>query len=920
MSKHTSDEAIKSSNVKMLIKKRHKAPIFFYNINSFFSEIFSNKHFLDSILMIIAFIAVNAAFPAYPIVIAVILAFIIFILAQFHPYLGIISLAAFLFPISIIEFPLLAWVLLLLISLTLILGYRHYRVIVLLFILASLPFSALGYMLEIPFLIISPILIGFKRSGMLYAVSFLSIAALSAITGIQNTGFIMYTALPVHSYILSQWSRIAPYFSITSFVRPTIFTFIPLALKSSSVLVSGIVTSSISDMITIIAVGISHQPEYLLELLLFIAIAYGIEKVVISSRSKYKGAKASIIGVGFPAIFVGLSIILSSVKINYIVPFISFLIAPIAFYLMELYNYEISNALNIKKNDIRMKFGEAFEDLSSGSTKETFDDIADYETIKAELRESIISPLEQKGVSKAYNIAPIKGVLLFGPPGSGKTKLMRALSNETHSAFFYIKASNIVSAYPGESEKEIVHVFDVAKKNTPCILFIDEIDTIAASRNDESTDDVHKHLISQLLVEMDGFERLDRVIVVAATNIPDKLDPALLRPGRFDKAIYMHLPDFNGRKEIFSMYLKKLPLAGDINISEISKQTQRYSGADIQNVCATVAQEIASQASKEHRILEIRQEDIMKTLKVIRPSTTFAQLEKYNEFDLDFRRQRGIEPVEEADENVTIDSVIGMSEAKNSIVEAIQIPLMHPDLIKKYDIKSINGILLYGPPGCGKTMLMRAVKEDFKGVTTLELNGADVERQGLEKANTTIKDLFYRALDNTPSIIFIDEIDGLIRSREGSSEYSAQITSQLLQEMDGIRKTTGVVVVAATNRPEDLDTALLRNGRFDKLVYTPPPNLKERASIFKEYLSNTPLSKDVRFSKLAAITRNFTGADIAGICRGVKMKALERDLQTGKQVTITYKDLSNAIINTKPSASEAMLTPYLNFMARYGRT
>ncbi len=920
MSNLTKNDKIKSENVKLMVKKRHKLPLFIYDFSNYLQNLYLNKNFFDTVLIFLAFLFINLSFPAYPILILIPLFIILSAVSIFHPYAGLIAFAVLSFPIAIIEFPLLAWLMLPIISLVLILGYMHYRSIILLFILVVLPFSPLGYLLEIPFLILTPLIIGFKRSAAVYAFSIISIVILSGILGISNTGFIFYNQTVAHSQIVSHYTLIAKYMVMSSNVRTSINSFIPDLSKSLGLFSSPLLTNNISSMFDIVPVALVSQITYLLEMVVFILIAFIIAYFATNIRSKYKGSISSIYGIGFPIVIVMFFIIFSikTVSLMYITPFISFIIAPFVIYLLELYGINIVDALNVKKNDLRMKFGDTFEDLSTGMTNETFDDIADSEAVKEELKESIIAPLELKGISKAYNMTPIKGVLLFGPPGNGKTKLMRALSNEIHAGFYYLKAPTIISAYPGESEKKINNIFETAKKNVPCVLFIDEIDSIAASRKSE-TDDIHKNLLSQLLMEMDGFEKLDKVVVVAATNMPDKLDPAILRPGRLDKAIYMHLPDLNGRKEIFSMYLKGLPLAPDININALAEATPRYSGADIKSICETVSQVVGSKAAKEHKILEINQNDINEIIKRIHPSTTFAEMEEYNTFEMDFRRSRGMEPVEEADDNITIDNVVGLSDAKNAIVEAIQIPLMHPDLIKKYDIKSINGVLLFGPPGTGKTMLMKAIKGDFKGVNTLELDGADVEREGIEKANQTIKDLFSRALDNKPAIIFIDEIDGLIRSRDNSSEYSSQITSQLLQEMDGIRKSSGVVVVAATNRPNDLDVALLRAGRFDKLVYVPPPNPKERAMIFREYLINTPLADNFKFSKLANETRGFTGADIYGICREVKMRALERDIKTGNDAVISYKDVMNVIVNTKPSASEGSLNSYLNFLSRYGR-
>lgn len=329
---------------------------------------------------------------------------------------------------------------------------------------------------------------------------------------------------------------------------------------------------------------------------------------------------------------------------------------------------------------------------------------------------------------------------------------------------------------------------------------------------------------------------------------------------------------------------------------------------------------VAEEAASEHKILEITEQNLLDVLKKTKPSTSLLQVEEYNTFKIDFERSRGLEEshIESAKEKVGFNDVIGLEEAKKAIIDAIQIPLLHPDLVKEYDIKNVNGILLFGPPGNGKTMLMRAISTEFGNVTLLELDAPTLHNQGVDMATSVIKTIFNRAQENTPAIIFIDEIEALFPRREIASIAEAQVTTEALRQMDGIRKLTGVVVVAATNKPDKLDSALLRAGRFDKLIFVKPPDRNGRALLFKINLGNVPLADDVDFDKLADESRGFTGADIAGIAREVKMRALDESIKTSEETKITMNDLETVVEDTKPSAPDSEMSTYLNFLAAYG--
>jgi SpoVK/Ycf46/Vps4 family AAA+-type ATPase len=913
----TKSDEIKSERVRKILKQSKHAPIWYYKIKDLLLNIRSNKNFLDAILVVAAFLSVVFAFPFYPYVLILLILIGLFAATEFHPFLGFILLMLLMLPILMYQTPALAWIFLFIFSFSLIYGYLHYRTILFAYILIASAFSVLGAIIAIPVVIFAILTVGFKRATVMLLLVVFGIIALSGVMGISASALVPYNGYLVHQSFTTTAFGGELNYTYEHLQIINVFNFPKNAILALQTFGSHNAISSIDLTFAMMASSLAQESAYLLVIPVYVLAAFIVERFAINSRSKMRGSRAAIFGIIIPVGYV-LTAYIQPISLDYVYPFLSFAVAPIALGFMELYNIKVVKALDVKKQDTRMKFGEAFEDLQQGNVTETFDDIGNYENTKSELKEAIIAPLEQKGISRAYNIKPLKGIIFFGPPGTGKTMMMRALANEIHANFFYVKGTNIISSYTGESEKILSNVFSVANKNTPCVLFIDEIDSIATGRDSE-TDEVHKHILSQLLQELDGFQKLEHVIVVGATNTPDKLDPALMRPGRIDRAIYMQLPDFNGRKKIFEIYLKKLPISGDMDLDTLAEKTPRYSGADIKAVCQSVAQMVAQEAANEHKILEITMDDILSVIKSTKPSTTLAQIERYNTFKVDFERRMGNDTTSKNDDELSLDKVIGLETAKKAIVEAIQIPLMHPDLLEKYDIKTINGMLLFGPPGTGKTMMMRAVANELKGVTMLEIDAPTLQNEGIENANTKLKSIFYRAIENKPAIIFIDEIDGIIINRQNASEISAQITTEMLKDMDGLKQMNNVIVVGATNRPDILDPAILRPGRFDKLIFIKPPDEDARAKIFEEYLEKAPKDSSIDFKLLAEMTKNYTGADIASICREAKTRAMQRTLKSGRESVITTDDLQNIIKTTKPSAPDVVMSQYLSFYAKYGQ-
>jgi len=910
---------LKNLSTKKPAKKRkiavkRKAPLYIYWLKDLLRQFVSHKNFPDALATSFALASISFAAPFLPLPIMIVLLILTFVLTMIHPLIGLMALFFESLPMFIYQTPLLAWLFMLFMGVAFLFGFKHYRTITFIYMLSVLPFSSLGYFIEIPAFVLTIMIVGTKRGIISAAVAVLIIAIVSGLTGLQNTGAIAFNATLAHSAIsnsayvtyLVPNKQVASLSNLSSAWSSAVSEFFSFK-----------VTGRITDALSLSILSIASQPiNVLIELAVWIILVFIISNYVISSRSKYKGTIASLFSILIPVTYVGLSYLSNEPYSLY--PFIGFLITPLILLFLELNDIPVIRALDVMKQDFRAKFGEGFEDLTSGS-KETLDDVANYEETKEELKTAIISPIEHREIAGAYGVKPAKGILLFGPPGTGKTLIMRAIANEIRAGFFYVKASSIISPYAGESAQAISRIFAIAKKHAPCVLFFDEIDGIASSREVQTTE-TGKEILSTLLSEMDGFQKIDNVVIVGATNAPNMLDPSLLRPGRFDKLIYMPLPDAHGRAEIFRYYLSKLPIGNDIDYDKLAELTERYSGADIKNVCDEVAREVAEEATSMNKVLEITMNDLINVIKMTKPSTSLSQLEEYTTFKLDYERRLHPEKLEkEAEEKVSLEDVIDLEEAKRAIYEAVEIPILHPDLVKKYDVENIRGILLFGPPGTGKTMLMRAVASEIGDVHMILLSGAEIAKTGLDKAVLTIKEAFNRAKENTPSIIFIDEIDAVVPNREVASELGVELTGEFLQELDGIKSTRSIVLVGATNRPDALDPALLRSGRFDKLIFVPPPNEEQRAELFQLYLKKAPLAEDIDFQKLGNMTPGFTGADIANLCRQAKMNALEKSVTMHSEVKISMADLIALIEKTKPSAPSMVMGKYLSFLSTYGQ-
>ena len=544
-----------------------------------------------------------------------------------------------------------------------------------------------------------------------------------------------------------------------------------------------------------------------------------------------------------------------------------------------------------------------------GVPRTTYEDIGGLHEEIQRIREMVELPLRHPELFQRLGIDPPKGVLLHGPPGCGKTLLARAVANESEANFFSINGPEIMSKFYGESEARLREIFQQAQQNAPSIIFIDEIDAIAPKR-EEVTGEVERRVVAQLLALMDGLTTRGNVIVIGATNRPEALDPALRRPGRFDREIEIGVPDKQARYEILQIHTRGMPLAEDVDLKKLAEMTHGYTGADLAALCRETAMKALRRYLpeinlEEERIppsvlekMEVKMEDFLNAYKEITPT---AMREVYIEIP-----------------TVKWEDIGGLEDVKNELKEAVEWPIKNPEMFKRFGIRPPKGILLFGPPGCGKTLLARAVATESEA-NFITIKGPEVFSKWVGESEKAIREVFRKARMASPAIIFFDEFDALVPRRGmgiGDSGVTERVISQLLTEMDGIMRLEDVVVIGATNRPDIIDPAVLRPGRFDRLIYVPPPDEKARLEIFRIYTREMPLAKNVNLEELAKSTKGYSGADIEALCREAALNALRRDINSKE---VTKEDFDKAMEKIGPSIIPEIENWYRNFVRQIRR-
>lgn len=505
----------------------------------------------------------------------------------------------------------------------------------------------------------------------------------------------------------------------------------------------------------------------------------------------------------------------------------------------------------------------------------SYEDIGGLRHQIRRIREMIELPLKYPEVFERLGIEPPKGVFLYGPPGCGKTLIAKAVANETDAYFTDISGPEIMGKFYGESEARLRKVFEDAQAHAPAILFIDEIDSIAPKREEMGGEkQVERRVVAQLLALMDGLESRGQVIVIAATNIPNVIDPALRRPGRFDREIAIPIPDRNSRLEIVHIHTRGMPLAKDVDLARLADITHGFVGADLAALCREAAMVTLRQLFPEvdFDLAEIPVEKLMK-LEV----TQEAFLEALREVEPSAIREVFVETP-----NITWGDVGGLDEIRKRLIEAVEWPLKHAELFARAKIRLPKGILLTGPPGCGKTLLAKALAAESE-LNFISIKGPELMSKYVGESERGIREIFRKAKQAAPAILFFDEVDSLAPQRSagvGDSLVAERVISQFLTELDGIEELKGVLVLAATNRPDLVDPALLRPGRFDLVLELPMPDEKTRQMIFRVHAREKPLAQDVDLEKLAQGAGGFTGAEIEGVCQEAAMRAIREAIQS----------------------------------------
>jgi len=542
---------------------------------------------------------------------------------------------------------------------------------------------------------------------------------------------------------------------------------------------------------------------------------------------------------------------------------------------------------------------EPIDEEESGQVQTiSYEDIGGLGDQLQKVREMIELPLKHPILFRRLGIDPPRGVLLHGPPGTGKTLIAKAVASETNAHFTSINGPEIISKYYGESEKQLREIFDEAAANAPAIIFIDELDSIAPKREDV-TGEVERRVVAQLLTLLDGMQGRDNVVVIGATNRRDAIDPALRRPGRFDRELEIGVPDKNGRAEIIGIHTRGMPISDDFEIDWLLDNSYGFVGADI----SALVRESAMKALRrylpeidldEEQIppevlekMEVRMSDFRQAIKEIEPS---ALREIYLEIP-----------------EVSWDQVGGLEEVKERLKESIEWPLTKPEMFEHFGINPPRGIVLFGAPGTGKTLIAKAIANEAKA-NFITIKGPELISKWVGESEKAVREVFKKAKQSSPSIVFLDEFESIAsmrRSSDGSgSDVMNRVVNQLLSSMDGVESMEGVIVVAATNRPEMIDPALLRSGRFERVLHIPPPDVASLKEILRIHTADMPLGR-FKLDDLAAKLQNYTGADIEAICREAALIAMRAERKT-----VSKKHFEEAIGRVRPTVTDEMMQYY----------
>ncbi|MCX6668397.1 MAG: CDC48 family AAA ATPase [Methanothrix sp.] len=537
------------------------------------------------------------------------------------------------------------------------------------------------------------------------------------------------------------------------------------------------------------------------------------------------------------------------------------------------------------------------------ATGTTYENVGGLRVEVQRVREMIELPMKHPEVFQKLGIEPPKGVLLYGPPGTGKTLIAKAVANESGTNFFSIAGPEIMSKYYGESEQRLREIFEEAQKAAPSIIFIDEIDSIAPKRGDV-TGEVERRVVAQLLAMMDGLKERGQVVVIGATNREDAIDPALRRPGRFDREIEIGVPDRSGRVEILQIHMRNMPIAEDVDLEGLADRMHGFVGADINSLC----KEAAMKALRRY-LPDLTTEDEIPQEIVDKMQVTGGDFEdSLKEIEPSAMREVLVELP-----HVTWKDLGGLGALKQELIEAVEWPIKQPEKFRQMGIRPPKGILLYGPPGTGKTMIAQAIANETNA-NFISVRGPQMLSKWVGESEKAIREIFRKARQVSPAIIFFDELDSIapMRGMDDGSHVMERVVNQLLSELDGLEELKDVVVIAATNRPDILDPALLRSGRFDRLLMVGAPDKLGRYEILKIHTAQMPNSEDVNLDELAELTEGYVGSDLDSLCREAAMLALREDLDK-----VDMNHYREALKKVRPSVEESMVSYYERISERF---
>ena len=564
-------------------------------------------------------------------------------------------------------------------------------------------------------------------------------------------------------------------------------------------------------------------------------------------------------------------------------------------------NTKPSKPVIVTENTI-FKLGSLTKAIDSSVPRITYDELGGLKNEVQKIREMVELPMRHPEIFDKIGVEAPKGVLLYGPPGTGKTLLAKAVAGETNAHFISLSGPEIMGKHYGESEERIREIFTQAEENSPSIIFIDEIDSIAPKR-DEVSGELEKRIVSQLLTLMDGMKSRGKVVVIAATNRPDSIDPALRRPGRFDREVEIGIPDDEGRFDILSIHTRGMPINEKVNLKQISKTTHGFVGADLEVL------------SKEAAMRSLRR--ILPEIDLDEDKISSEILQKIEITNNDFRealkevKPSALREVQVQVPDVSWDDVGGLDELKDELREAVEWPIKHKEAYDYVNVETPKGVLLHGPPGTGKTLIAKALAKMTES-NFISIKGPELLSKWVGESEKGVREIFRKARQAAPCIIFLDEIDSLVPRRSSGnsdSHVTENIVSQILTEIDGLEELHNVLIIGATNRLDIVDEALLRPGRFDRIIEVGNPDSKGRKHIFEIHTKKKPLEGNVDIKKLVEITDGFSGAEIASITNRAALVALKRYVsgksQNIKEIKITQQDLIDAVDKVRPQKKEA---------------